>query len=213
MFLLTLTPDTPDIFSEKNLLKKSKNISGISPRITPDIFSKEQYNKPYSFILIAIVGVGISSVISIIYYTLINIAVYHYSKSDKSEIRKEIAKYIPVCFGVSIIIWSMQVVTRFWIWYLTSGMILNIRNSLFSSMINKWISYFDNPNNSVGKLIGILAIDVKDLNGASVELYIFMYQGIVCIVASWVVAFIYSWNIGLVVAGFLPGIALSYNTY
>ena len=29
--LLTLTPDTPDIFLEKFLLKKSKNISGISP--------------------------------------------------------------------------------------------------------------------------------------------------------------------------------------
>ena len=194
--------DSYQLESQSDIWDKQRSFSEILKRLIP-------YNKPYSFILIAIVGVGISSVISIIYYTLVNTAVYHYSKSDKSEIRKEIAKYIPVCFGVSILIWSMQVITRFCIWYLTSGMILNIRHSLFSSMINKWISYFDNLNNSVGKLIGILAIDVKDLNGASVELYIFMYQGIVWIIASWVVAFIYSWNIGLVVAGFLPAVALS----
>ena len=45
--LLTLTPDTPDIFSGKFLPKNSKNISGIS-QDTPDIFSKEQPLESYS---------------------------------------------------------------------------------------------------------------------------------------------------------------------
>ena len=107
-------------------------------------------------------------------------------------------------------LWIIQGITRFWICYLSCGLTLLTRKDCYSSMIHKPISYFDNPNNSIGKLIGILAIEAKDLNGASIELYVLLYQGIVCVVGAWIVSLFYSWNVGLVVSGFLPGMALAF---
>ena len=48
--LLTLTPDTLDIFSGKFLLKKSKNISGISPGYPGYIFEGTPVNYAGQFL-------------------------------------------------------------------------------------------------------------------------------------------------------------------
>lgn len=66
-------------------------------------------------------------------------------------------------------------------------MTMSIRKNTYKSILEKPIQSFDNKHYSVGNLTGILATETKDLNGASIELYILLYQGIVSIIASLVV--------------------------
>ena len=174
------------------------------------LFKLIRFNKPYWFILIWLFGAAIEAS-SLVLYQIpsMKLSIY-YSKSSHSEIRKDMAKYIPIMLGIGLFGIISQVITRFCLYYLTSGMTLSIRKDVYKSMLEKPIEYFDNKQNSIGNLTSILSTEAKDLNGASIEMYILIYQGIVWIIASIVISFIYSWNIGLVSAGFLPGVIFSW---
>ena len=85
------------------------------------------YSKPYSYIFIAVVGVLIGSILIIFFHVPVYKLSYFYSKQDKSEIRKDIAKYVPITFGIGVWVWIVQVVSRYWITYLSSGITLLVR--------------------------------------------------------------------------------------
>ena len=173
------------------------------------LFKLIKFNKPYWFILIWLFGAAIvASSLALYQIPWMKLSIY-FSKSSHSEIRKDMAKYIPIMLGIGLFGIISQVITRFCLYYLTSGMTLSIRKDVYKSMLEKPIEYFDDKQNSIGNLTSILSTEAKDLNGASIEMYILIYQGIVWIIASIVISFIYSWNIGLVSAGFLPGVIFS----
>ena len=85
------------------------------------------YSKPYSYIFIAVIGVLIGSILIVFFHVPVFKLSYFYSKQDKSEIRKDIAKYIPISFGIGVWVWIVQVVSRYWITYLSNGITLLVR--------------------------------------------------------------------------------------
>ena len=175
-----------------------------------EIFAKLLfYSKPYAFIVIAIIGASLVATSLVIFQIpWMKLSIY-FSKDSNSDIRNDMAEYIPIMFGIGIFGLISQIITRFWLYWLTSSMTMSIRKDTYKSILEKPIQSFDDKHYSVGNLTGILATETKDLNGASIELYILLYQGIVSIIASLVVWFIYSWNIGLTIAGFLPGMTIA----
>lgn len=72
----------------------------------------------------------------------------------------------------------------------------DIRAKCYETLIYQPIEFYDQKENATGNLTGVLAADIKTLNGASVENYLYVIQGFSGIVAAVVVAFIYSWVIG-----------------
>ena len=168
-----------------------------------------KYNRPYIFIAIALIGAAIVSCSFVLFRIPVMRLSIYFSKNDHSDIRKDMSEYISIMLGIAIISIITQVFTRFCLYFLTSGMTVLIRKETYKSILDKPIEFFDNKQNSIGYLTGVLSTEVRDLNGASVEMYILLYQGIVWLIASLVVSFIYSWNIGLVNAGFLPGVTFS----
>lgn len=57
-------------------------------------------------------------------------------------------------------------------------MTLSIRKDIYKSILEQPVGVFDSKHFSVGNLTGILATETKDINGASVELYTLLYQGL-----------------------------------
>ena len=116
---------------------------------------------------------------------------------------------------ISIAVWIgllssiLQAVSRFCLAYLSSGMTKVIRSEIYKSLINKTALYFDDDQNSVGRIIEILAVQTKDLNGASFEQYINFYQGLIVWICWWVISVVFRWNEGLAVWGFIQFLIVS----
>ena len=133
----------------------------------------------------------------------------YFTKEDKSDVKRDMAKQIPIAFGIGVSLCVVQAISRFCLNYVSAGMTKTIRNQVYHSMLSKTISYFDDKSNSVGKLIEVLASQTRDLNGVSAEFYVLVYQGVIVIIICWVVSMIFWWNLGLIVIGLVPSMAAS----
>ena len=118
--------------------------------------------------------------------------------------RYEMAKYCSIIVAVGGIIFLVQAINRYCLQILSFMMTKHIREDLYNSMVNQPIKFYDKKENSTGQLTGVLASDSRVVNGASVELYILLFQGVVGTIAGVTVGFIYEWNLGLIILGLLP---------
>lgn len=63
--------------------------------------------------------------------------------------------------------------------------------------MNKPVEFFDEPNNSSGNLTSFLSSEVEAINGASIEHYLTVYQGLVSMAVCTVFSFIFNIVIGI----------------
>jgi len=88
--------------------------------------------------------------------------------------------------------------------HLNFNMIKALRLKLYGNMVRQPAQFFDKEQNSSGNLVGILADEIRQINGASFELYAFFVQGIIGMIAGIVLSMAYFWQIGLIAAGSAP---------
>ena len=60
----------------------------------------------------------------------------------------------------------------------TDKLSINMRSETFKTLVKQPIQFFDAKSNSIGSLVGMLASDIRHLNGNSVEYYLLTLQGI-----------------------------------
>ena len=92
---------------------------------------------------------------------------------------------------------------------LTQNMMHDVRIDTYDKMIYQPIEFFDKKENATGNLTGVLAADMKTLNGASVENYILTLQGFIGLIACIAIAFAYSWPVGTLIALYTPVFAFA----
>ena len=73
-----------------------------------------------------------------------------------------------------------------------------IRYETYSTILRKPIDYFDNKKNSTGIITNVLGSDVRNLNGASAESYILIFQGFAGLSIGITLGIIYAWKVALV---------------
>lgn len=81
---------------------------------------------------------------------------------------------------------------------------LNIRKGLYSALLYKDASFFDNRDNQAGVLTTTLASDVQKLNGASTEGAAVMIETTIAMVCGLVICFVFDWKISLVAFALSP---------
>ena len=179
--------------------KLSKEISSY------EIFMKLlPYNKPRGLILVLFVcwtAVASALPIMAIYLTK---CLFAFLDRNHHHMKTETSKYWSVIAGMGALVLVLQAVSRYSLQILSFSMTKLVRKNLYKSMINQPIYFYDEKENSTGQLTGILASDSRVVNGASIELYILLYQGLVGITSGVIVGFIQEWNLGLVILGLLP---------
>ena len=72
----------------------------------------------------------------------------------------------------------VQTIARYYLRRTTDILSINIRSETFKTLVKQLIQFFDAKSNSIGSLVGMLASDIRYLNGSSVEYYLLFLQGI-----------------------------------
>ena len=71
----------------------------------------------------------------------------------------------------------IQTVARYYLRRTTDILSINMRSETFKTLVKQPIQFFDAKSNSIGSLVGMLASDIRYLNGNSVEYYFIILQG------------------------------------
>lgn len=127
---------------------------------------------------------------------------------SNSSMRTNMAKYSSIIFGLGLFVFLIQAINRYCLQILSFMMTKRIREDLYTSMVNQPLKFYDNKQHSTGQLTGVLATDSRVVNGASVELYILLFQGLIGTLTGIAVGFIYSINLGLIILLMLPAMTL-----
>ncbi|CAL8095660.1 unnamed protein product [Calicophoron daubneyi] len=84
-----------------------------------------------------------------------------------------------------------------------------VRSNLFQAMLNQEIGWFDRPENQPGALTSKLATEASRLSALSGSQLGMIIEAAVLLIMSLVIAFIYSWQLTLLIFAFLPIVVLS----
>lgn len=127
---------------------------------------------------------------------------YKFSSASPSEMRNAIALYVPIIAGMMVLCFILQFFVRSWLYIVNSNLMENLRSVIFERIIYQPLEYFD--TNSVGNLTAVLASNIRELSGASTEMYLFMFGGFSGMIAGVSLMYVYEWNFGLLMTGIVP---------
>ena len=174
------------------------------------------YSKPYYYIFIVCCGAilwGASMACTAIPVTkgMVKITYKHTTNEKwKSMWHTNIILASQICLLI-----FAQSISKFLLRWVTNKLSINLRSQTFRTLIKQPIEFFDSKLNSIGSLVGVLSSDIRDLNGASIEIYMLVLQGFAGIVGAIAVSFAYNWRIALIVLPVIPlfsiGFAVQFN--
>ena len=89
--------------------------------------------------------------------------------------KEGIAIYVPIFVGAGAIMFVLQMATRGLLHIVNSNLIRTARSKVYNTLVNQPMEFYDNKTNAVGNLTALLASNIRELNGASIEIYVFLY--------------------------------------
>ena len=185
---------------KKNLNSEEKDFSlyEISSGLLP-------YSKPYYYIIVVFFG----SIIVGAWFSCAAIpvvkAIFKLSgKETKHEKWAAIWHSNIVFAGQIAVVLVVYTWSKYFIRRVTDKLTINMRAKAFTTLVNQPIQFFDSKSNSIGSLVGMLSSDIRHLNGASVEIYLLVFQGIAGMIAGIIICFAYCWRIAVLVLPIIP---------
>lgn len=162
------------------------------------------FNKPSLFIPIVMGGIlAVSSgyVLAVIIEMEIMVS---FLGIDYDHMRRQMRIFLPQFLAMAVLILIIQWVTRYCLFHLTASMIKALRMKVYENLVRQPAKFFDKEGNSSGNLVGTLADEIRSLNGASIEQYALLAQGVLGMVAAIIVSLCYFWHIGMITAAVVP---------
>jgi ABC-type multidrug transport system fused ATPase/permease subunit len=95
-------------------------------------------------------------------------------------------------------------IQRFSFGIIGENITLNVRNSLYKSILKKSIGWFDSRDNAAGVITSVLASEVQTLNGASTEGLAVIIETSFALCCGIILGFIFNWKVSLVALGCIP---------
>ncbi len=123
---------------------------------------------------------------------------------DKERMKEESWNWALYMFFCAIVSLVAVFIVRFAFGVVGENITLNIRNSLYGSILKKDIGWFDRKENAAGIITTVLASDASALNGASTEGLGIMLESSFGLGCGVVIAFIFSWKLSLVALACCP---------
>jgi len=172
--------------------------------MTEIFFALIPYNTPSFYRYIVIVGATIVGILlPMISYPLVKL-IMDFSGNDHHYMKHRMTSFIPLLFGVGIFAMVCQTITRYCLYIITSNMFADLRSSVYSKLIRQPVEFFNSKENSTGQLTATLSADIRVVNGASIEMYVLIYQGLCGIVSGVTISWIFSWRVGLFATFLVP---------
>ncbi|XP_033990128.1 bile salt export pump [Trematomus bernacchii] len=169
-----------------------------------------KYNKPeWPYMLMGSIGAAINGFVTPVYALLFSQILGTFSIADLNQQREQINGICVLFCIVAVASFFSQFLQGYS--FAKSGELLTrrLRKVGFQAMLRQEIGFFDDPSNSPGALTTRLASDASMVQGATGSQIGMIVSSLTCIGASFIIAFIYSWKLTLVIMCFLPLLGLS----
>lgn len=128
-----------------------------------------------------------------------------YVRNDSgTDIKNGMAIYLPIMLIMGMMGFLIQTFTRGMLHIVNTNMAENIRSKLYNSMIAQPTEFYDQKDHNTGNLTAILSSSVRELNGSSIELYIYLFGTIFEMLTGIIMVYVFEWNFGLLVTGIIP---------
>lgn len=145
-----------------------------------EIFQKLfKYNNPLSFVIIAFIFTCVAGSVGVISGIPQGYLLDSFSTEDSSGMKSDMALFLPIIVGIGFTALLAQAIAMYCIYYLSARMIRTLRSGLFETIIKQPLQFFMQKDNSTGNLTSVLACDIRQVNGASVETYLSFFRGII----------------------------------
>lgn len=92
------------------------------------------------------------------------------------------------------------------------NMTLRLRTRVFTSLMQQDMTFYDHPQHQTGTLTALLATDASAVHAASGTRLSVVFMGLASIGCGFIIAFIYSWQITLLMIAFIPFLILASST-
>ncbi|KAK5861234.1 hypothetical protein PBY51_022647 [Eleginops maclovinus] len=169
-----------------------------------------KYNKPeWPYMLLGSIGAAINGFVTPVYALLFSQILGTFSITDLNQQREQINAICVLFCIVAVASFFSQFLQGYS--FAKSGELLTrrLRKVGFQAMLRQEIGFFDDSTNSPGALTTRLASDASMVQGATGSQIGMIVSSLTCIGASFIIAFIYSWKLTLVIMCFLPLLGLS----
>ncbi|KAL5007363.1 hypothetical protein ScPMuIL_016169 [Solemya velum] len=154
--------------------------------------------------LASIVNGGVQPAFAVIFAEILGV----FSLADVEEQKKEIAMYALIFVGLGVASFITMFMQGYFFGKSGEELTERLRHLCFKALLRQDISFFDDHNNNTGALTTRLATDASLVQGAAgIRLGSFI-QAISNIGTAIVIAFIYGWQLTLLILVFLPLIAI-----
>jgi ABC-type multidrug transport system fused ATPase/permease subunit len=167
-------------------------------------FALIPYNTPGHYVYIVLIGSTlVGCLIPCLAYPNVKLLM-DYTGINNHYIRHRMAIFIPILIGLGSLALVCQTITRYCLYILTSNMLATLRSSVYNKVIRQPIDFFNNKENSTGQLTATLSADIRVVNGASIEMYVLIYQGLCGVVCGITISWVFCWSIGLFATFLVP---------
>ncbi|XP_073289993.1 ABC transporter B family member 13-like isoform X1 [Primulina huaijiensis] len=123
---------------------------------------------------------------------------------DNSIIKQEVRKISFIFIGVALVTIFIYLLQHYFYTLMGERLIARVRLSMFSAILSNEIGWFDKDENSTGSLASKLATDATLVRIAIADRISTAVQNMALAVTAFVIAFILSWRIAIVVVAVFP---------
>ena len=127
-----------------------------------------------------------------------------FAQAEQRNVLEAIKYWIMFMFGLSIMIWITKAMSMIFFSKVGHNITKSVRQELYQSVLRKNIGWHDERSNGTGVITATLSSDVQLLNGASSEGMAAMIEATAAFVWGLLLAFIFSWPMGLVGLAICP---------
>ncbi|XP_053483257.1 bile salt export pump-like isoform X3 [Ictalurus furcatus] len=169
-----------------------------------------KYNQPeWPYMLLGSLAAGINGSVNPIYALLFSQIIGTFAIRDMDEQREQINWICVLFVSVGVMNFFSKFLEEYA--FAKSGELLTrrLRKIGFQAILRQEIGWFDDPTNSLGALTTRLATDASMVQAATGSQIGVIVNSLTNIGASFIIAYYFSWKLGLVVTCFLPLIVFS----
>ncbi|KAL5007420.1 hypothetical protein ScPMuIL_016226 [Solemya velum] len=131
-----------------------------------------------------------------------------FSNPDLAKQEEEVNIYSGMLLGLGVLSFFAYFLQETMFARYGENLTMKLRQLTFKAMLRQEIAWFDDPTHTVGSLTTRLATDASQVKGAAGNRIGMVVQNIANIGTAIVLAFIYSWQLTLIVIAFMPLMAI-----
>nr|GEY13188.1 ABC transporter B family member 13-like [Tanacetum cinerariifolium]GEY33322.1 ABC transporter B family member 13-like [Tanacetum cinerariifolium]GEY56917.1 ABC transporter B family member 13-like [Tanacetum cinerariifolium] len=182
-----------------------KQASSRSSKNTPSIWDLVKLNQPeWPYAVAGSVGAILAGMQAPLFALGITYILTAFYSRNNSKIREDVqhASFIFVAAGiVTIPIYMLQ---HYFYTLMGERLTARVRLSMFSAILRNEVGWFDKDENSTGSLMSKLAADATLVRSALADRLSTIVQNIALTVTAFVISFVLSWRIALVIVSTFP---------